>query len=118
MKLHLPARSEAQGRAFFAALSDAPVTCAPATAPEGTTRDPALLLGAAGLILSLPAAYLAVADIKARWTRPTLTRALKTLKAELQKADAEAVIETASGDLIDLRTTSPDKAADRILGAG
>lgn len=101
MKLHISPPAETLGREFFADLTDAP---AEVVRDEEPTRKSGLF-EAATLVLALPAATLATAQLSELLERRKLSRALTRLRSELEKNAAEAIIETASGQMLDLRRT-------------
>ncbi len=115
LKLDCPKASEMEARALMAALTTAEPEVTETVPPTDPTRDPALLIGLATLILTIPGAVLATLEIKDRLDRREVKRTLEALKAKLAETEGSARLTLPSGTSVELARTSTDAAVDLII---
>ncbi|WP_299298808.1 hypothetical protein [uncultured Tateyamaria sp.] len=104
-----------EARALMGALATVAPTATRNTPPTIQTRDPATILVAATLVLTVPGAILATLEIKDRLERREIKRTLEALKEKLAEADGSAHLTFPSGASVDLAHTSTDAAVDLMI---
>ncbi len=116
LRLEITDIAETEATAFLAALAPITPDTRPITPDGDQTRDAALLIGIAGLVMSFPGAALAALQLRDHLDRRRMRDTLEALKAKLEEAGGEAKMQLPSGATLDIARTGTDAAVDLLLG--